>query len=163
MAHMVTCTKCGKRFDRDKYKYIEVGARRYAHENCDLIELNQTAQDKNALLEYIKQIYGSKEVSVKILKQIQTYTTDYNYTYSGIHKSLIYWFEIRKNSIEKSKGTIGIVPYIYDEAKEYFFSIFQAQEKNKTQNEITSKFYESKTITIPPPERNCKPPKFFSV
>ena len=34
MAHMVICTVCGKRFDRDKIQAVKSGARRYAHQSC---------------------------------------------------------------------------------------------------------------------------------
>ena len=70
---------------------------------------------------------------------------------------------MKKNSIENSNGGIGIVPYIYEEAKQYFYTIYQAQEVNKNQDEVSSKFYETQTVVITPPERKCKPPKFFSL
>jgi hypothetical protein len=38
MAHIVTCMYCKKRFDRDKYPYITVSSRRYAHQECSLTE-----------------------------------------------------------------------------------------------------------------------------
>jgi len=34
MAHNVICPICGKRFDRDKISFVQVGSRRYAHADC---------------------------------------------------------------------------------------------------------------------------------
>lgn len=39
----------------------------------------------------------------------------------------MYFFDIKQNSIEKANNGIGIVPYIYEEANQYF----DAQEKQR--------------------------------
>ena len=57
--------------------------------------------------------------------------TENNYTYSGILKTLKYWFEIKKGDLEKANGGIGIVPYVYDDAFLYWRGIWEAREKNK--------------------------------
>ena len=44
MAHIVTCTICGARFDRDKNEYVVTGNRRYAHATC---MLREAAKDPN--------------------------------------------------------------------------------------------------------------------
>ena len=41
---------------------------------------------------------------------------EYNFSYSGILRTLIYFYDIRGNTIEASNGGIGIVPYVYEEA-----------------------------------------------
>ena len=50
----------------------------------------------------------------------------YGYTYSGIQKTLYWFYELNGNSIEKANGHLGIVPYIYEEASNYFYKIFVA-------------------------------------
>jgi hypothetical protein len=44
------------------------------------------------------------------------------YTYSGIKRTLEYFYEVKKNSIEKANGGIGIVPWVYEEAKRYYYN-----------------------------------------
>lgn len=38
MAHIVTCIYCKKKFDRDKYPFVQVSPRRYAHKECSLTD-----------------------------------------------------------------------------------------------------------------------------
>lgn len=45
MAHMVQCYFCGKRFDRDKFPFAEIRARRYAHAECVQEALKQKKID----------------------------------------------------------------------------------------------------------------------
>ena len=40
--------------------------------------------------------------------------------YRGQLLTLKYFFEVKKNSIEKAKGSIGIIPFIYAEARVYY-------------------------------------------
>ena len=46
-------------------------------------------------------------------------------------KTLIYWYEIKGNSTEKANGGIGIIPYVYKDASEYYYSIYLAQIANR--------------------------------
>jgi hypothetical protein len=109
-----------------------VNSRRYAHQSCQNDKLaSETKQekDKRILEEYIKKLFGYKTIPPRVAKQIQTYVHDleHNYTYSGIYKTLKYFFEVRGNSLEKANGGIGIVPYVYDEAYTYWRAIWEAQ------------------------------------
>ena len=55
MSHIVTCVYCKKKFDRDKYPFIQISQRRYAHQECSLTEdqkKNKEEQDKIDLENY---------------------------------------------------------------------------------------------------------------
>lgn len=132
--HMVKCLYCGKMFDANTESYVKPNERRYAHTACaNGIEAAKTQEEKDReeLENYIKQLFGIKSISVKIKKQIEKYHQENNYSYSGIKKSLIYFFEIRGNSLEKANGGIGIVPYVYADAFTYYRAIWEAQQQNK--------------------------------
>ena len=149
MAHMVTCTVCKQQFDRDKIEAVKMSARRYAHATCVLkqgsledkakaeqILAEQVKQQKDliALEEYIKKMFGAEEdiaLLIRIRKQINTFRDEYKYTYSGILKSLIYFYEIKGNKIDKANGGIGIVPYVYDEAKTYYQRLWKTHQINQ--------------------------------
>lgn len=146
MAHEVVCSICGQKFDRDKIEAVKTSARRYAHATCILrngsleeqakaeqilAEQAKSERDLIALEDYVKKLFNIEDVTRKIKKQINTFHEEYKYTYSGILKSLIYFYEIKGNSLEKSNGGIGIVPYVYDEAKVYYIRIWQAQQINQ--------------------------------
>jgi hypothetical protein len=69
-----------------------------------------------------------------ITKQIKEYETQLGYKLKGIQMSLYYFHEVQGNPVQsdennqkyKTRG-IGIVPYIYDEAKDYFLKMQQIQ------------------------------------
>ena len=86
---------------------------------------------------------------------------EYNFTYSGIHKSLTYFFEVKGNSIEKANGGIGIVPYVYQQAYRYYYALWEAQQKNK--DKVVVEYVPTvKEIVIPVPQRQVKKRKVFS-
>lgn len=114
-----------------------------------------------ALEEYIKKLFNYETIPVKVRKQIKTYTEEYNYTYSGIHKALIYAFEIKHMSLEKANGGIGIIPYIWDQSYNYFYSLWLAQQRNQDK-EVQSYIPKEIIIHITPPQRKVKKRKLFS-
>lgn len=166
--HMVKCSVCGKIFDRGSIQAVRTGARRYAHQSCDpnnqdLVPLEVKEEDKDliALKEYISKLYGDKANWALITKQIKDYQKDYKYSLSGILKSLIWFYEVKGNSPEKSNGGIGIVPFAYQDAYNYYYSLFVAQSQNATIDiqELTNKVRE---VTIPIPEIKEKK-RFFKL
>lgn len=140
-----------------------VGSRRYAHPECALIadqKKTQEEKDKAELEEYIIKLLNIDYIDPKIRKQINKYTNEYKYTYSGIRKALIYFYELKNNDIEKANGGIGIVPHIYKEAYDYYLAIYQAQQRNE--NKIIESYIPTvKTITIKQPKRKAKKRNLF--
>lgn len=164
MAHKVKCYYCGKIFDRDKEPWVKVSERRYAHKNCAISKeeiMSQEQKDKEALYSYIMELFGTEYVEPRIQKQISSYIEQYNYSYSGIQKSLKYFYEIKGNPIEKANGGIGIVPYVYKRAFDYYYSLWQAQQKNVTKV-VTDYVPVIKEIIIANPQRKVKKRKLFS-
>lgn len=129
MAHNVICKICGQTFDRDKIPCGLVSARRYAHLEC-IEKQKEFLSDKDKLDNYIKELFKIDYVSPRIQKQIKSYVEDFKFTYSGILKTLIYYFEIKNGDLSKANGGIGIVGYVYEEAKEYYRKIEEANLKN---------------------------------
>lgn len=61
-------------------------------------------------------------------------------------KSLRYFYEIKHGDKTKANGGIGIIPYIYPEAAEYYYRIWLAQQENI---ERINEMYTMNTIEIP--------------
>ena len=164
MAHQVKCLYCGQIFDRDKVPFIQVSKRRYAHKECSISEDEKKLQenkDREELYDYIMKLFNISFVDPKIQKQIKKYIEENNYTYSGIKKALVYFFEIKGNSIEKANGGIGIVPYVYTQAYNYYYSLWLAQQKNE--DKVVQEYIPKvKEIVIPIPEKNPRKKKLFS-
>lgn len=159
MAHKVKCFYCGHVFDRDKEPFMAIPekARRYAHEKCYLraAAIDQADEENlKKLEEYIKQLFDYKALPEPVNKQIRQYVTDYNYTYNGILKALTYHYEVKHGSKEKAYGRIGIVPYVYDDAHNYYLAIWQTKQKNQAvAASIEEYVLPTIEVHIPNPER----------
>jgi hypothetical protein len=164
MAHLVICPYCNEKFDRDKQPFTMVGSRRYAHPDCaTMAELkkSQEEKDKQVLDEYIMKLFNLEYVEPKIRKYINKFVTEYKYTYSGIYKTLVYFYEIKGNSLDKANGNIGIVPYTYAEAYAYYYALDQAKKKNAEIN-ISAYQPKVKVVSIQRPQRKIKKRKLFN-
>jgi hypothetical protein len=107
------------------------------------------------LKDYIRKIYKDKANWALINKQIKDFQTKYNYTISGILKSLVWFYDVKGNdiekSIEKSNGGLGIVPFCYNDAYNYYYDLFVAKSRN-TGKDIENISTKVKEITIRPPK-----------
>ena len=160
MAHLCKCIICGEQFDIDKEQAVCKSNKRYAHqacypegelvpmdkherqewrnkkkqversENLMLTQEDKLRNDKQDLMDYIGDLYGSAANYQKISKQLKNYIDKDGYTYSGIAKCLHYFYEIQHHSIEDSNGGIGIVGFIYSDVKKYYYQLYQVQAKN---------------------------------
>lgn len=153
--HLVKCFYCGQTFDANEEEYVKPRANRYAHKAChESADSAKTKEerDKELLFDYIKYLFKVNTVPIKIVKQLEKYTKENNYTYSGIYKTLKYFYEIKGNSIEKANGGIGIVPYQYQEAYIYWRSLWEAQQQNEG-IKIEEYVMPTREIHIYPPTR----------
>jgi hypothetical protein len=124
--NIVKCSFCGQ-------GVIKLEAQRYKnknyHSNCAELQ-----KQKDELTEYICRLFSLKAPGPRIYAQIKSYLEKYPYyTYIGIKQALVYFFEIQKKSIDKANQGIGIVPYVYDDAQEYFNRIIIRQERVATE------------------------------
>lgn len=73
-------------------------------------------------------------------------------------KTLYWWYEIKGHSIDQSQGGIGIIPFIYDDALKYYYSLYLAQIANEDK-EFRAPIV--KEIEIPSPRVVVSPGKMF--
>ena len=159
--HLVKCFFCQQTFDANKEPFIMVNSRRYAHEKCFNDNQKQKTKDeldKEELETYIKQLFNIPKITPKIQRQIKKYVEENQYTYSGIRRSLIYFFEVKKKSLDKANGGIGIVEWIYQDAFNYYYDLWLAQQRNQNKDFVSKEVI----ITIKPPQRKVKKRKLFS-
>lgn len=135
MSHYVKCPKCGETFDRDIIQAVRINGRRYGHAKCypdnnnfvPLVEKKVSEEQK--IKNYAKSILKEQYVAARVNKQIKDFLAE-GYTASGILKTLIYWYEIKHNDISKAMGGIGIVPYVYKQALDYYYNLYLAEMAN---------------------------------
>ena len=157
----VVCVYCQESLNRKDADCVMVSEGKYAHKNCAEIEANREKTDLELLEDYIKVLFKCDYVPPRIRQQINEFVAKYNYTYSGIRKSLQYFYEVKGNPISKANGGIGIVPYVHKDAYNYYYSIWLAHQK--TENiEIKQYVPKVKEITIPRPQIKVKKRNLFS-
>lgn len=161
--HKCKCIYCKIEFDRDKLPYVQVTERRYAHKECaekNQITKTQNELDYETLIDYIEKLFGVGFINAKIAKQIKDFRIQYNYTYSGMLGTLVYWYEIKKAPIDKANGGIGIIPYVYDQAKEYYSKINLANSVNAN---IVEYNFIIREIVIDAPQQEKRQPRLFNL
>ena len=157
----VECIYCKETMNRNDEDCVMVMNGKYAHKKCAEIETNREKTDAELLDEYIIKLFNYDYVPPRVKNQINDFIAKYNYTHSGMRKALQYFYEIKGNSIDKANGGIGIVPYVYQDAYRYYYSIWLAHQK--TENvEIKQYIPKVKEIVIPRPVAKVKKRNLFS-
>lgn len=163
--HIVKCKYCGLSFDANVIEYVQPSARRYAHKDCHLKYLaNQTQEerDEEEFYAYVKQLFKEDFNYITTKKMAAQYIKENGYTYSGMLKSLKWFYELQHHSTDKANGAIGIIPYIYNQARDYYYSLFLAQEANK-EKDIKNFVKKTRVIEIESPEAYLKKPRLFNM
>ena len=151
MAHIVKCFYCGQRFDTEKVEFIKPNKNRYAHKECPIQQETDSSlppvfqaaaptkvtgieeaelQDYRQLTDYINEVFKGKvnwAATVTKMKQLR----GQQYTYSGMYKALKWWYEICKHSTAEAKTPLGIIPFIYNDAFDYYKAIYEAEQANR--------------------------------
>ena len=143
----VKCLICGETFDKDKEQSFKV-SNRYVHNKC----LQETEHGHLLQLEYyIKTIMGIDKISVLIKKQISKYY-EKGWSYKSIALTLKYFYEVKHGDPSKAVG-IGIVEYVYDEAKAYYTQMQKVLNNIENIDKVEDSV---RVITINPPLRKNK-------
>lgn len=164
MAHKVICLYCKKQFDRDKEPTQKVSARRYAHLNCwkeHLANMSQEEKDIQNFFDYTRKLFGEDYNYILTKKLAERYVKENNYTYSGMLKTLKWYYEKEGHSIEKSNGSIGIIPYIYKQALNYYYALYQAQLVNKEKDLSNFTTSKERIVEIESPRVYVRPPHMW--
>lgn len=162
--HIVKCIYCGQQFDRETEPTKQVSARRYAHLKCwedHVANMSQEEKDIEAFFDYTKNLFGEDYNYVLTKKLAERYVKENNYSYGGMLKSLKWYYEKQGNSIEKSNGSIGIIPYIYKSAYDYYFALYQAQLVNQEKDLSNFTLSKEKIINIESPRAYTRPPQLW--
>ena len=134
---------------------------KYVHKECQALEESREKTDREKLEDYIKTLFSLTYIEPRVKAQIKKYVEEYNYTYSGMQKALYYFYEIKGGDKSKANGGIGIIPYVYQDAYNYHYNLWLAQQKNKDV-EIQLYVPQIKEIVIPRPERKVKKRPLFA-
>ena len=155
-AAYVKCLYCGERFNRNDLNIPtkQVSARRYAHLSCwekHQSEMSKEERDMEAFFEYVRNLFKEDYNHILTKKLAERYVKENNYSYSGMLKTLKWYYEKEGHDISKGNGSIGIIPYIYNQALEYYYALYKAQKVNASKD--VSQYIKSpiREITIESP------------
>ena len=167
-AHKVKCFYCGQIFDANKEPFAKPQANRYAHKSCyEQAQKNKSQEERDyeALVAYIKHLFGPNP-NPRVWKQLKEYRDMKGadgkplYSYGGMHKTLIWFYELKHNDIEKANGGIGIIPYVYDQACEYYYALYLAHLANENKDVSN---YKVREFEIELPQREVRAPRLFKL
>lgn len=113
----VICQHCREKFVRTEGNFIK-DTKGYYHDTCHKTMLQERA-GREDLLKYCYEILGKDMNPALIQKQLKQFVDKYHYTESGVKGTLYYLVEIKKMRLNPKMG-IGIVPYYYTKARDYF-------------------------------------------
>ena len=122
----VKCIYCNTSIDRSVQPFVTIN-KRYAHEECARQE-DLDRQDRERLNVMLYELFGENVNFGMIGQQIKNFRSQYRYTLGGITGTLHYCYKIKNMPITKKTNGIGIVPFFYKEAREYFSSVSRGRE-----------------------------------
>ena len=128
--HKVKCFFCGKYFDADTEPFEKPRANRYAHRSCYESNFSKDDEYVNEIYRLMKQVFGDKYDYLATERQRKTYLKD-GLTNEDIYNALNYFYIVKGKTSQGSGGRIGIVPFVVEEARQYF----NAQKQREKQIE----------------------------
>lgn len=130
MSRKYKCQVCKTEFEKDELLVFD--GKNYCS-TCYEIE-----KSRKELYDYICYIFNLKAPGPRNYNMIKSFKEHHpEYTYKGIQQALYYFFEVEHNSVSKANESIGIVPYVYERAQDYF------RKQNNLQEKIATKVTEN--------------------
>ena len=80
---------------------------------------------------YLCSLFSIQELTPLLRKQLSEYHNERHWSWKSIALAAKYFFELSPHD-EIQPISLGILPYVYDEAMSYYRSLYQAQEFNQT-------------------------------
>lgn len=123
---LVKCPMCKEQ--HPKSTTVEHGKRYYCQPCYAKKSQPKPRTDWDDLYDTIKSYYGT--ITPMMYKQLKTYREDpaYKFTDAGMRLTLIYYHEILGRPVLEESQTLGILPYIYEDAKRYYGEIFRLSQ-----------------------------------
>ena len=149
---LVTCAYCGcKTVDKLSQDYIQYKGKNFNR------ECGEKQKEKDNFYSYVCEIFKLKAPGPRIYNQGNSFVEKYGYTYLGMQKTLYFIYAVKKHANDRpiESKSIGLIPYYYDEAQEYFKRI--DKKKEMIRKEIMSTTEEIISVKMAPRARKAKP------
>lgn len=149
MARKVKCPECGTFNDKENTVYDN--GRYY----CKICYKNKKheADDYKSLIAYVCELYQIEAPTGWMLKQIRDFKEQFHYSYKGMKTTLHYFYEIQEGNDPMDSLGVGIIPFVYDEAKKFY--IDRIAVKNSVSNAKMDEIENNKKV-ISIHRENCQ-------
>lgn len=127
--HMVQCRGCGERFDAPlgemDISWVMPSRNFYYHKDCyEKFRKDKPKEDeawRDRIFDYISHDLKLEYNYFKCARFLDNFVKkEKQGTYKGCYFSLKYFYEVDKGNKEKANGGIGIIPFVYERATEYW-------------------------------------------
>lgn len=132
-SEITKCIYCKKDLSKNSEDCVIVSEGKYAHKECVEIESKREKTDQEKFEEYVIDLLEIEYIEPRIRAQINKYINEKGYTYSGMLKAMVYYYDIKGNSKEQARKykSLGLLPYFYEDAKRYYYDIWVARQRNE--------------------------------
>lgn len=162
---MPICRICKEKINKEKDDWIMPSNLYYYHRKCyEDWKASTPVTDR----EYKSFIYDfiSRDLKVSydyhmIEAQINKFVKENKCTIKGIFFTLKYFYEVKKNDWDKGHGGIGIVPFVYNEACNYW--ILREKESNGIVAQIERQMKEAEKREVKTVVRQNKKKKKYTM
>ncbi|MBR1892046.1 MAG: hypothetical protein IJ815_00750 [Lachnospiraceae bacterium] len=151
---MIRAESEGKRVEQTKKSLERKGARKAKDKKeYKIVTVKPTTKNKSAeeiadeklFVGYIKELTGNNP-DVKTYALAKKYTTEYGLKYEDLVTALKYFYEIKGNKYDPERFSVGIVPYVVEEARNYFAHLDETIKVNQSID--SSSFYKTQIVNI---------------
>jgi len=105
-------------------------------------------QEQKRFFDLLKQITDLERLPARVYKIAEDYVKKYGFSYKGMEDAIRYFVFVKENKVEGDG--IGIIPYIYEEAQDYYLYSEAINKENEKIMERGDKLYQTRTIRIKP-------------
>ena len=111
----IYCSTCAASIP--EYSYLELTAN---SDTCEITASEPANFGKDELIDYFHKLnHKNNKIASRTFSLIPQYLKK-GYTYYGMKRALEYFYVIKGNDIAKAQNSIGIIPYVYEEAEAWY-------------------------------------------
>lgn len=141
--HNYVCRDCLKMFTNLHVDDFRIENRNVVQTSpyCNMTQDEQ----RSACIEFLYTLLDQK-IAPRSFSMLKNYIKK-GYSWIGITRAMEWFYLVKRNDISKAKGSLGIVPYVYDEAQLYYDKL-NKQLLRRFEEQVLPKEEENERIII---------------
>lgn len=111
---------------------------------------DKEAKEKQHFFDYLAKTLNIDSVLEKTRMIAYRYHENYEMSWKGMENSIRWFIEVQGNTVKEKSDLVGIIPYVYEQSKQYYDELERVQSYN-AKTEIKD-FYKTNVVKIPSKE-----------